>query len=65
MGEGTDSVLSAMRQEYKERGIDWAPIRSGLLKEKPTSMADIEGSVDTVAYNFNVIDAQIGGMSYF
>jgi len=54
-----------MRQEYKERGIDWAPIRSGLLKEKPTSMADIEGSVDTVAYNFNVIDAQIGGMSYF
>jgi hypothetical protein len=31
LGEGTDSVLSAMRQEYKERGIDWAPITGSLL----------------------------------
>jgi hypothetical protein len=61
---GRDSVLSSMRQEFNEQGAEWAPVRRGLLRQ---SLYNTDGSrsVDTVAHNFDVIDAMIERREYF
>jgi SIR2-like domain len=61
---GRDSVLSAMRQEYNEEGIEWAPIKNGLLKENPIRPLS-SGSEPAVGHNFDVIDEMIGRAGYF
>jgi hypothetical protein len=42
----------------------WAPIESGLLRQPVSSHSTIR-TIDTVGYNFGVIDAMIGRMRYF
>jgi hypothetical protein len=63
-GERGDSALSSMRAEYDEQGRQWAPIESGLLRQ-PVSSSGTSRSIDTVGYNFDIIDAMIDRMSYY
>ncbi len=58
---GGPSAFSRLRAEYEEQGAQWAPIRSGLL-EQPVSANN--RTIDTVGYNFEIIDNMIGKMSY-
>jgi hypothetical protein len=64
MGERGDSALSTMHAEYDEQGRKWAPIESGLLRQ-PVSSSGPNYSIDSVGYNFDIIDAMIGRMSYY
>jgi hypothetical protein len=61
---GRDSDLSTLRSEYDEQRAKWGPITAGLLKEPAPSDRGIP-TIDSVAYDFDVVEAMIGKMSYF
>jgi hypothetical protein len=61
--ESVESPLRTLRAEYDEQGVRWAPIESGLLRQAvPSDSAEI--AWDTVATNFDVIEAMIQRKAY-
>lgn len=61
--ESEESALRALRAEYDEQGVRWAPIESGLLKQPAASDDEIQ-SLSTVGRDFDVIEAMIERKAY-
>jgi hypothetical protein len=61
--ESEESALRALRAEYDEQGVRWAPIESGLLKQPAASDDEIQ-FLSTVSRDFDVIEAMIERKAY-
>jgi hypothetical protein len=61
--EAEESALRALRAEYDEQGVRWAPIESGLLKQPAASDDEIQ-FLSTVGRDFDVIEATIERKAY-
>ena len=64
MDRGDESAYSRLRAEYEEQGAQWWPIKGGVLKQPDSSTGSMR-TIDTVGYNFGIINSMISKMDYF